>query len=349
MRRGPIFPTSFYAGSLISSHLSRAGSGAGVRPQNSSTMAELVLVRFSDHPQAEIPLLLFFSLFYSAKCLGNTAVITFVALDSSLQNPMYLFLCHLAFLNGFFSTVVTPKMLFNFLASRKVISYPFCLAQIYLSLFLESTECSLLAVMAIHRSVAICCPLRYLLIMSWVVCIALAVAVWVTGFCASVRPLYVTILPFCGPFTRSKVTVGYLLCEVPILLHAFCADTSLLEATVAIGGAGIVLLPFLLIVLSYLRILVAVIRIDSVEGRKKRVFSTCASHLVVVTIYYGTGLIRFLRPKSLYYSAEGDKLISALYAVIGPALNPFIYSLRNKEVTERYQKAQESLSRILRS
>ncbi|KAK7821380.1 hypothetical protein U0070_015846 [Myodes glareolus] len=311
-------------------------------------MAELILVRFSDHPQAEIPLLLFFSLFYSAKCLGNTAVITFVTLDSSLQNPMYLFLCHLAFLNGFFSTVVTPKMLFNFLASRKVISYPFCLAQIYLSLFLESTECSLLAVMAIHRSVAICCPLRYLLIMSWMVCTALAVAVWFTGFCASVRPLYVTILPFCGPFTRSKVTVGYLLCEVPILLHAFCADTSLLEATVAIGRAGIVLLPFLLIVLSYLRILVAVIQIDSVEGRKKRVFSTCASHLVVVTIYYGTGLIRFLRPKSLY-SAEGDKLISALYAVIGPALNPFIYSLRNKEVTERYQKAQESLSRILRS
>ncbi|XP_052611952.1 olfactory receptor 2A12-like [Peromyscus californicus insignis] len=325
-------------GPLMSSRSNRDGSVAAMGPQNFSTITELVLVGFSDHPQTEIPLFLFFSLVYLANCLGNTAVIMLVALDSSLQTPMYFFLCHLAFLNGFFSTVVTPKMLFNFLASRKVISYPFCLAQTYLTLFLESTECFLLAVMAIDRYVAICYPLRYLLIMSWVVCIALAVAVWVTGFCASVIPLYVVILPLCGPYI-----VDYLFCELPILLHMFCADTSLQEAIMAIGGAGTVLFPFLLIVLSYLRILVAVIRIDSVEGRKKA-FSTCASHLAVVTIYYGTGLIRYLRPKSLY-SAEGDKLISVFYAVIGPALNPFIYSLRNKEVQsamrrviERYKK-----------
>ncbi|XP_059125342.1 olfactory receptor 2A12-like [Peromyscus eremicus] len=325
-------------GPSMSPHSNRDGSVAAIGPQNFSTIAELVLVGFSDHPQTEIPLFLFFSLVYLANCLGNTAVIMLVALDSSLKTPMYFFLCHLAFLNGFFSTVVTPKMLFNFLASRKVISYPFCLAQTYLTLFLESTECLLLAVMAIDRYVAICYPLRYLLIMSWVVCITLAVAVWVTGFCASVIPLYVFILPLCSPYI-----VDYLFCELPILLHMFCADTSLQEVIMAIGGAGTVLFPFLLIVLSYLRILVAVIRIDSVEGRRKA-FSTCASHLAVVTIYYGAGLIRYLRPKSLY-STEGDKLISVFYAVIGPALNPFIYSLRNKEVQsamrrviERYKK-----------
>lgn len=326
-------------GPLISSHLDRYGSVAGMRPQNSSMITELVLVGFSDQPQTEVPLFFFFSLVYLANCLGNTAVVTLVALDVSLQTPMYFFLCHLAILNGFFSTVVTPKMLFNFLASRKVVSYPFCLAQTYLTLFLESTECFLLAVMAIDRYVAICYPLRYLLIMSWAVCTALAVAVWVTGFCASVIPLCFTILPLCGPYV-----VDYLFCELPILLHLFCADTSLLEAMMAIGGAGTVLFPFLLIFLSYFRILLAVIRIDSAEGRKKA-FSTCASHLAVVSIYYGTGLIRYLRPKSLY-SAEGDKLISVFYAVISPALNPFIYSLRNKEVhgamrrvVEKYKKS----------
>ncbi|XP_021498941.1 olfactory receptor 2A12-like [Meriones unguiculatus] len=326
-------------GSLMSSHLDRHGSVAAMRPQNSSIIFELILVGFSDHPQTEVPLFLVFSLIYLANCFGNTAVIALVALDSSLHTPMYFFLCHLAFLNGFFSTTVAPKMLFNFLASRKVISYPFCLAQTYLTLFLESTECFLLAVMAIDRYVAICYPLRYLLIMSWTVCLVLAMSVWVTGFCASVVPLYFIMLPFCSPYI-----VDYLFCELPILLHLFCADTSLQEAMMAIGGAGTVLFPFLLIVLSYLRILVAVVRIDSVEGRKKA-FSTCASHLAVVTIYYGTGLIRYLRPKSLY-STEGDKLISVFYAVIGPALNPFIYSLRNKEVQgsmrrviERYKKS----------
>ncbi|XP_021067429.1 olfactory receptor 10A7-like [Mus pahari] len=328
-----------WGGPSISSHLDRYGSAAGMRSENSSTITELVLVGFSDQPQTEVPLFFFFSLVYLANCLGNAAVVTLVALDVSLQTPMYFFLCHLAFLNGFFSTVVAPKMLFNFLANRKVISYPFCLAQTYLTLFLESTECFLLAVMAIDRYVAICYPLRYLLIMSWAMCTALAVAVWVTGFCASVIPLCLTTLTLCGPYV-----VDYLFCELPILLHLLCADTSLLEAMMAVGGAGTVLFPFLLIVLSYLRILVTVVRIDSAEGRKKA-FSTCASHLAVVTIYYGTGLIRYMRPKSLY-SAEGDKLISVFYAVIGPALNPFIYSLRNKEVqgavrrvVERYKKS----------
>ncbi|CAO2643235.1 Olfactory receptor 2A12 [Lemmus lemmus] len=206
---------------------------------------------------------------------------------------MYFFLCHLSFLNGFISTVVTPKMLVNSLASSKVLSYALCLTQTYLTLCLESTECSLLAVMAIDKYMAICYPLRYLLITSWTVCPALALAVWVTSF-----------------------FVDYLFCALPILLHMFCADASLLEAMVAIRGARTVLCPFLLIVLSYLCILVAMIRIDSVEGRERP---------------FQTGLIRFLRPKSLY-SAEREKLISVFYAVIDPALNPFIYSLRNKEV-----------------
>lgn len=298
---------------------------------NSSIISELILVGFSNYPQTEIPLFFLFSLVYLANLFGNTAVITLVILDSSLQTPMYIFLCHLAFLNIFFSTFVVPKMLSNFLSRRKVISYNFCIAQTYITLFLESTECFLLAVMALDRYVAICYPLRYLLIMNWSVCVALALGAWTTGFFASVVPLYLTILPLCGPYV-----LDYIFCELPILLHMFCDDTSLVETVMTIGGAGTILFPFLLIILSYLHILVAVMKIDSVKGRKKA-FSTCSSHLIVVIMYYGTGLIRYLRPKSLY-SAEGDKLISVFYAVINPMVNPFIYSLRNKEVKESMKK-----------
>ncbi|XP_043428870.1 olfactory receptor 2A12-like [Prionailurus bengalensis] len=298
---------------------------------NFSVISELILVGFSNYPQTEIPLFFLFSLVYLASLFGNTTVITLVILYFSLQTPMYIFLCHLAFLNIFFSTFVVPKMLFNFLASRKVISYNFCIAQTYITLFLESTECFLLAVMALDRYVAICYPLRYLLIMNWSVCVALALGAWIIGFFASVVPLYLTILPLCGPYV-----VDYIFCELPILLHMFCADTSLLETIMATGGAGTVLFPFLFIILSYLRILVAVMTIDSIKGRKKA-FSTCTSHLIAVIMYYGTGMIRYLRPKSLY-SAEGDKLISVFYAVINPMLNPFIYSLRNKEMKEGMKK-----------
>lgn len=192
-------------------------------------------------------------------------------------------------------------------------------------------------------------PLRYLLIMNTSVCVALALGAWTTGFFASVVPLFFKILPLCGPYV-----VDYIFCELPILLHMFCADTSLQEAMMLAGGAGTVLLPFLLIILSYLRILVAMMRIDSVEGRKKA-FSTCTSHLTVVTIYYGTGLIRYMRPKSLY-SAEGDKLISLFYAVINAMLNPFIYSLKNMEVKQamgrvigKYKNKIKSHTRMCRS
>ncbi|XP_039078477.1 olfactory receptor 2A12-like [Hyaena hyaena] len=293
--------------------------------ENSSTITELVLVGFSNHPKTEMPFFFLFSVVYLVNLFGNTVLIILVVIDSCLQTPMYFFLCHLAFLNIFYTTTVVPKMLFNLLAPKKVISYDLCLAQTYISLLMGAAECIILAIMALDRYVAICYPLRYLLIMNWSMCVQLAVGAWTISFFASVVPLYFTMLPLCGPYI-----VDHIFCEVPVLLHMFCADTSLQETMMVIGACGTLLLPFLLITLSYLRILVAVMRMQSAEGRKKA-FSTCSSHLTVVTIYYGTGMFMYMRPKSLY-SAEGDKLISLFYAVINPALNPLIYSLRNKEV-----------------
>ncbi|XP_034885217.1 olfactory receptor 2A12-like [Mirounga leonina] len=305
--------------------------------ENLSTITELVLVGFSNHPQVEIPLFFLFSGVYLVNLFGNTAIITLVVIDYCLQTPMYFFLCHLAFLNIFYTTAVVPKLLFNLLALKKVISYKLCLAQTYISLLMGAAECIVLAIMALDRYVAICYPLRYLLIMNWSVCVQLAVGAWTISFFASVVPLYFTILPLCSPYI-----VDHIFCEVPVLLHMFCADTSLQETLMVIGASGTLLLPFLLITLSYLRILVAVMRMHSAEGRKKA-FSVCSSHLTVVTIYYGTGMFTYMRPKSLY-SAEGDKLISLFYAVINPALNPLIYSLRNKEVNGALKRVLERLS-----
>ncbi|ELV11795.1 olfactory receptor 2A12 [Tupaia chinensis] len=294
-------------------------------PENISAITELALLGFSNHPQAEVPLFLLFSLTYLVNLFGNTAVIILVVMESSLQTPMYFFLCHLAFLNIFYTTAVVPKMLFNLLASRKVISYTLCLAQTYISLFMGAAECILLAIMALDRYVAVCHPLRYLLIMNRSVCAQLAAGAWTISFFASVVPLCVTMAPLCGPYV-----VDHIFCEVPVLLRMVCSDTSLQEVMMVVGAAGTLLLPFLLIALSYLHILVAVARMRSAEGRRKA-FSTCSSHLTVVTVYYGTGMFMYMRPKALS-SAEGDKVISLFYAVINPALNPLIYSLRNKDM-----------------
>lgn len=183
---------------------------------------------------------------------------------------MYFFLCHLNFLNVFYTTTVVFKMLYNLLAMKKIISYELCLAQTYIFLLMGAAEYTLLAIMALDHFVAICYPLLYLLIIRWSACVQLAVGAWTISFFASVVPLYFTTVPLCGPYVSDHI-----FCEVPVLLHMNYTDTSLQETLMVTGASGILLLPFLLITLSYLGILVAVIRIHSVEGRKKA-FSTAA-------------------------------------------------------------------------
>ncbi|XP_053120449.1 olfactory receptor 2G3-like [Hemicordylus capensis] len=299
--------------------------------RNETEVWEFMLMGFSNHPRLEPILFIFFFLIYAATMLGNIGIIVLATADPHLHTPMYFFLKHLAFLNLCYTTAVVPKMLFNLISSRKTISYHLCITQTYISLFMGATECILLTVMAFDRYIAVCHPLRYTIIMNHQVCMRIAAASWTISFFSTVVPLFLTLPSLCGPYI-----INHVFCEAPVLLHMICTDTSLNELLMLLGAAGTQMLPFILILVSYGCIINAVIKIRTTSGRQKA-FSTCSSHLTVVTIYYGTGMFMYMRPKSLY-SPENDKLISVFYAVINPMLNPIIYSFRNKEVKESLMK-----------
>ncbi|XP_066485879.1 olfactory receptor 2G3-like [Tiliqua scincoides] len=300
--------------------------------ENETEALEFILLGFSNHPKLEPILFIIFFLVYTATLFGNIGIIALATADPRLHTPMYFFLRHLAFLNLCYTTAVVPKMLSNLIFTKKTISYHFCFTQTYITLFLGAAECVLLAVMAFDRYVAVCHPLRYTIIMNHQVCVRIAAVSWTISFLTSVVPLYLSLLPLCGPYV-----INHVFCEAPVLLHMICTDTSLNELLMLIGGAGTLMLPFILVLVSYGHIICAIVRLQS-TGSRRKAFSTCSSHLVVVTIYYGTGMFMYMRPKSSY-SPENDKLISVFYAVINPMLNPIIYSFRNKEVKDSLMRA----------
>lgn len=299
---------------------------------NQTEVWEFVLLGFSDHPTLEPVLFAIFLFIYLLILLGNIGIIILAATDPHLQTPMYFFLQNLAFLNICYTTAVVPKMLSNMILTKKIISYHMCMAQTYISLFMGTAECILLAVMAFDRFLAVCHPLRYTIIMSFQTCIRISAASWIVSFLVSVVPLYLSLPPLCAPYV-----INHVFCEAPVLLHMICTDTSLNELLMLVGSLGTLMLPFILILISYGYIIGAIMRIHSTSGRWKT-FSTCSSHLTVVIIYYGTGMFMYMKPKSSY-SAEHDKLISIFYSVINPLLNPIIYSFRNKEVKESLRRA----------
>ncbi|XP_033024491.1 olfactory receptor 2G3-like [Lacerta agilis] len=303
-----------------------------MRPTNETDVWEFILLGFSNHPKMEPLLFAIFFFLYAATLLGNISIICLATADPQLHTPMYFFLQHLAFLNLCYTTAVVPKMLANLISTKKTISYQLCMLQTYISLFMGAAECLILAVMAFDRYVAVCHPLRYTTIMSYRVCVKAAAASWTISFLVSVVPLYLSLPPLCGPYV-----INHVFCEAPILLHMICTNTTLNELLMLIGGAGTLMLPFILVLVSYSYIIAAIIRLRTTSGRHKA-FSTCSSHLTVVTIYYGTGMFMYMRPKS-FYSPENDKMISIFYAVINPMLNPIIYSFRNKEVKDALMRA----------
>ncbi|XP_069098541.1 olfactory receptor 6F1-like [Pleurodeles waltl] len=270
----------------------------------------------------------FFFVFLSIFVLtltANIAIITLVKIDQHLHTPMYLLLSHLSFLEIFYTSAIVPKLLFIFLQYNSI-SLPGCLAQAYFYFSLGSTEFFLLGVMAVDRYIAICNPLRYTAIMNGRVCLQATATCWLVGFLSIlVMEILVSQLHFCGPFV-----VNHFFCDLSPVLKLSCSDTRKLESAVFIIACFIVLPSLLVTIISYVFIVLTILRIPSQKGRQKA-FSTCSSHFTVVVILYGTVIVIYVRPTHAY-PAEINKFIGVFNTVITPLLNPLIYCLRNKEV-----------------
>uniref|UniRef100_M3Z3U0 Olfactory receptor n=2 Tax=Mustela TaxID=9665 RepID=M3Z3U0_MUSPF len=303
-----------------------------MKRQNQSSVAEFILLGFSNFPELQEQLFGVFLVVYLVTLLGNVIIIVIISLEQSLHVPMYLFLQNLSVVEVSFSAVIMPEMLVVLSTEKTSISFISCFAQMYFILFFGGTECFLLGAMAYDRFAAICHPLNYPMIMNKRVFMKLIMFSWVSGIMvATVQTSWVFSFPFCGPNE-----INHISCETPAVLELACADTFLFEIYAFTGTILIVMVPFVLILLSYIRILFAILKMPSATGRQKA-FSTCASHLTSVTLFYGTANMTYLQPKS-GYSPETKKLMSLSYSLLTPLLNPLIYSLRNSEMKKALMK-----------
>ncbi|KAM4846257.1 olfactory receptor 5T9-like [Thomomys bottae] len=296
-----------------------------------------ILMGFTDDFDLQVILFLLFLAIYLFTLIGNLGLVALVIGDSHLHKPMYYFLCVLSFLDACYSTVVTPKMLVNFLAEDKSISFIGCATQMLLFVTLGSTESLLLAAMAYDRYVAIYDPLLYSARMSPRVYVSLIVASYVGGLAHSTIHTTATFsLSFCG-----SNKIRHVFCDIPPLLAISCSHTQLNQLLLFYFVGSIEMVTIVIVLVSYGFILLAILRMRSAEGRRK-VFSTCGSHLTGVTIYHGTILFMYVRPSSSYDSNH-DMIVSIFYTIVIPMLNPIIYSLRNKDVKAAFQRVVERL------
>ncbi|XP_072489094.1 olfactory receptor 5M5-like [Notamacropus eugenii] len=299
---------------------------------NLTSVTEFILLGLSSQPELQIYLFLLFLMIYLMILLGNLLIVLLILRDLRLHTPMYFFLTNLSSIEVCYTSCVFPQMLAHFLAERKSISYSCCLIQVYTSLSFGIAVCYILSVMAYDRYVAIRDPLRYSVTMSWGICGRLAAGSWLGGFMFSTG---FTVATFQLSFCHNNA-VNHFLCEMPALLHLSCTDTSQAELVMHVLCIFTLLSPITFIILSYAHIIIAVLRIRSAQGRRKA-FSTCSSHLIVVTLFFGTLMSLYLKPKSLS-SPEYNKIVSVFYLAFTPVLNPLIYSLRNKEVKMALKK-----------
>ncbi|XP_029441430.1 olfactory receptor 5V1-like [Rhinatrema bivittatum] len=284
-------------------------------------------------PEGQIIISFFFLLIYLLILLGNLTIFSIVRTDAHLHTPMYFFLSNLSLVDICYSSTSVPSMLGNSLSGKTTISFYRCLAQLYFFVSLGGVECLLLAVMAYDRYAAICNPLRYSVIMNQRFCWQLAAGTWVSGFLNSVlHTLMTSNLPFCG--VRK---VNHFFCDVPPLLKVACTDTYISKLLLYVISVFLGFCPFLFIVISYVHIISTILKIRSAEGRWKA-FSTCSSHLIVVTLFYGTANFNYIGPTS-GYPLEIESIASVLYCTLTPLLNPIIYCLRSTEVKRALRKA----------
>ncbi|XP_006900516.1 PREDICTED: olfactory receptor 1020-like [Elephantulus edwardii] len=304
---------------------------------NYTPVTHFLLLGFSDYPDLQELLFGVFLLIYAMTVVGNLGMMTLIFTDSRLHSPMYFFLSILSFLDICYSSVVTPKLLVNFLASDKSISFEGCVIQLAFFVIHVTTESFLLASMAYDRFMAICQPLHYGSVMTKGTCLQLVAASYAFGGANSaIQTGNVFALPFCGP---NQVT--HYFCDIPPLLRLACADTATAGVVLYLFSALVTLLPAAIILTSYSLVLGAIGRMRTAAGREKAL-STCASHFLAIAIFYGTVVFTYVQPHG---SADTNgQVVSVFYTIIIPMLNPFIYSLRNKEVKDAlHRKLQVSI------
>ncbi|XP_025049465.1 olfactory receptor 1019-like [Alligator sinensis] len=301
--------------------------------ENRTVVMEFILVGFRTIPELQGLLFLLFLLIYIATVAGNLLIVALVVTNQQLHTPMYFFLANLSCMEVCYTSSILPSMLAIFLTKNYAISLNGCFLQYYLFNWLAGGECCLLSAMSYDRYLAICKPLHYVTLMNGRFCLQLALGSWINGMVVGV--IVTSLMPhliFCGPNE-----IDHFFCDFTPVVKLSCSDTSMIELVMFILASIFTLPPFLLTTIAYICIIATVLRMPSATRRKKA-FSTCSSHLIVVTIFYGSLIIVYLLPKTKTLR-DLNKLFSVFYTVLTPMVNPLIYSLRNKNVKEVFVKA----------
>uniref|UniRef100_A0A452SKC4 Olfactory receptor n=1 Tax=Ursus americanus TaxID=9643 RepID=A0A452SKC4_URSAM len=302
---------------------------------NRTEVTDFILLGLTDARELQGPLFLMFTLIYLITLLGNLGMITLILLDSRLHTPMYFFLSNLSLVDFCYSSTVTPKVMAGLLMGDKVISYNACAAQMFFFVVFATVENYLLASMAYDRYTAVCKPLHYTTTMTTGVCARLAIGSYACGVLnASVNVGDTFSLSFC----MSNV-IHHFFCDIPAVMALSCSDKHISELILVFISSFNVFFALSVIFISYLFIFITILKIQSGEGYQKAL-STCASHLVAVSIFYGTVVVMYLQPSS-HHSMDTDKIASVFYTMVIPMLNPLVYSLRNKEVKNAFKKVVE--------
>uniref|UniRef100_G3TTB6 Olfactory receptor n=2 Tax=Loxodonta africana TaxID=9785 RepID=G3TTB6_LOXAF len=299
--------------------------------ENHSTVTKFILGGLTNGPELQLPLFFLFLGIYMITLVGNLGMITLISLNSQLHTPMYYFLSNLSFVDMCYSSVITPKMLVNFVSEKNSISYEGCMSQLYFFLVFVIAECYMLTVMAYDRYVAICSPLLYNIIMSDRICSMLVAAVYITGLIGSMIETGLMLkLSYC------ESLISHYFCDILPLMKLSCSSTYYIELTVFFLAGFDIIVTSSTVLVSYAFILSSILHIRSTEGRSKA-FSTCSSHLTAVGIFYGSTAFMYLKPSTVSSLAQ-ENVASVFYTTVIPMLNPLIYSLRNKEVKDAMQK-----------